>query len=97
MTTSGTASFSMNFTECAEEAYERAGKEMRGGYELRTARRSFNLLMIDWNNRGLDPPLTRASGTISGLEQHRVQLHGGGFLPSVCFQSWYGAFMFCSQ
>ena len=54
MATSGTATFSMNFTELAEEAYERAGREMRTGYDLRTARRSFNLLTIEWNNRGLN-------------------------------------------
>lgn len=64
MTTSGTATFAMNFTELAEEAFERAGKEMRGGYDLRTARRSFNLLMIDWNNRGLNL-WTLAEGTIN--------------------------------
>ena len=54
MTTSGTASFNMNFTEIAEEAYERAGREMRTGYDLRTARRSLNLLTIEWANRGIN-------------------------------------------
>jgi hypothetical protein len=54
MTTSGTATFSMNFTECAEEAFERAGYEMRSGYDLRTARRSLNLMLIEWNNRGIN-------------------------------------------
>jgi hypothetical protein len=44
----------MNFTEIAEEAYERAGREMRTGYDLRTARRSMNLLTIEWANRGLN-------------------------------------------
>lgn len=44
----------MNFTEIAEEAWERAGQEMRSGYDLRTARRSFNLLTIEWQNRGIN-------------------------------------------
>ena len=42
MTTSGTTAFDMEFTEIAEEAWERAGREMRSGYDLRTARRSMN-------------------------------------------------------
>ena len=54
MTTSGVANFDMNFTEIAEEAFERAGREMRSGYDLRTARRSMNLLTIEWVNRGLN-------------------------------------------
>ena len=54
MTTSGTTSFNMDFTEIAEEAWERAGSEMRSGYDLRTARRSMNLLMIEWQNRGIN-------------------------------------------
>ena len=54
MTTSGTASFDMDFTEIAEEAWERAGREMRSGYDLRTARRSMNLLTIEWQNRGIN-------------------------------------------
>ena len=54
MTTSGTTAFDMDFTEIAEEAWERAGREMRSGYDLRTARRSMNLLTIEWQNRGLN-------------------------------------------
>ena len=53
MATSGTATFNMDFTEIAEEAWERAGREMRSGYDLRTARRSMNLLTIEWQNRGI--------------------------------------------
>ena len=44
----------MDFTEIAEEAFERAGREMRSGYDLRTARRSMNLLTIEWQNRGIN-------------------------------------------
>jgi len=54
MATSGTTAFSPDFTEIAEEAWERAGREMRSGYDLRTARRSMNLLTIEWQNRGIN-------------------------------------------
>ena len=54
MATSGTTAFDMDFTEIAEEAWERAGREMRSGYDLRTARRSMNLMTIEWQNRGLN-------------------------------------------
>ncbi len=54
MATSGTTAFNMDFTEIAEEAFERAGREMRSGYDLRTARRSMNLLTIEWQNRGIN-------------------------------------------
>lgn len=54
MATSGTATFNLDFTEIAEEAWERAGREMRSGYDLRTARRSMNLLTIEWQNRGIN-------------------------------------------
>ena len=63
MTTSTTAAFNMEFTEIAEEAFERAGREMRSGYDLRTARRSMNLLTIEWQNRGINM-WTVDSGTI---------------------------------
>ena len=54
MATSGTTAFNPEFTEIAEEAWERAGREMRTGYDLRTARRSMNLLTIEWQNRGIN-------------------------------------------
>lgn len=52
MTTSGTSTFFLDIGETIEEAYEQAGLEMRTGYDLRTARRSLNLLALDWANRG---------------------------------------------
>mgnify|MGYP003625004683 FL=1 len=64
MTTSGTTAFNMDFTEIAEEAWERAGREMRSGYDLRTARRSMNLLTIEWQNRGINM-WTIDSGTVN--------------------------------
>jgi len=54
MAISGVANFDMNFTELAEEAFERAGREMRTGYDLRTARRSTNIMMAEWANRGIN-------------------------------------------
>lgn len=54
MTTTGTTLFDLDFTEIAEESWERAGREMRSGYDLRTARRSMNLMTIEWQNRGIN-------------------------------------------
>jgi|TARA_R110000744_G_C19283052_1_gene553804 hypothetical protein len=54
MTTSSTTAFDMEFTEIAEEAWERAGRELRSGYDLKTARRSMNLMTIEWQNRGIN-------------------------------------------
>lgn len=54
MTTSGTSSFNLDLAELVEEAFERCGKELRTGYDLRTARRSLNLLTIEWANRGIN-------------------------------------------
>ncbi len=49
-----TATFNLDINEMAEEAFERAGLEMRSGYDLRTARRSLNLMGLEWQNRGLN-------------------------------------------
>jgi hypothetical protein len=54
MTTTGSTLFNMDFTEIAEEAWERAGREMRTGYDLKTARRSMNLMTIEWQNKGIN-------------------------------------------
>jgi hypothetical protein len=54
MATSGTASFNLDLNEMVEEAFERAGSQLRTGYDLRTARRSLNLLFADWANRGVN-------------------------------------------
>ena len=64
MATSGTTAFDLEFTEIAEEAWERAGSEMRSGYDLATARRSMNLMTIELQNRGINM-WTIDSGTIS--------------------------------
>jgi hypothetical protein len=85
MTTSGTSDFTLDIVDICEEAYERAGLEMRGGYDLKTARRSLDLMSLEWINRGLNlwtieegtqalTPGTATynfpSGTIDLLEHH---------------------------
>lgn len=54
MATSGTTAFNMDLTEIVEEAFERAGGELRTGYDLRTASRSLNLMFSQWANKGLN-------------------------------------------
>jgi hypothetical protein len=54
MTTSGSTTFNLDLNDIVEEAFERAGGELRTGYDLRTARRSLNLLFADWANRGIN-------------------------------------------
>lgn len=54
MTTTGTAEFNLNLNELFEEAFERCGVEMRTGYDFRTARRSLNILTIEWANKGIN-------------------------------------------
>jgi len=53
-TTSGTVAFKLDILQICEEAYERAGGEMRTGYDLRSARRSLELLGLEWVNRGIN-------------------------------------------
>jgi len=54
MATSGTATFDLDLNNLVEEAFERCGVELRSGYDMRTARRSLNLLTIEWANRGIN-------------------------------------------
>lgn len=54
MTTTGTTGFNLTLNDIIEEAFERAGAEVRTGYEFRTARRSLNLLTIEWASRGIN-------------------------------------------
>jgi hypothetical protein len=64
MATSGTSAFNLDLVEIVEEAFERVGSEMRTGYDLRTARRSLNLMFADWANRGINM-WTFEQGTIN--------------------------------
>jgi len=52
--TAGTASFNLDLNNIVEDAFERCGQELRTGYDLRTARRSLNIMTIEWANRGLN-------------------------------------------
>jgi len=63
-TTSGLTSFNLDLTDLVEEAFERAGSELRTGYDLRTARRSLNIMFADWANRGINM-WTIEQGTIN--------------------------------
>ena len=63
-TTSGVAAFNLDLVELVEEAFERAGSELRTGYDLKTARRSLNIMFADWANRGINM-WTIDSGTIN--------------------------------
>lgn len=54
MTTSATATFNLDLNAIVEEAFERCGAELRSGYDLRTARRSLNLMLMEWANRGVN-------------------------------------------
>ena len=62
--TSGSTGFNLDLTELVEEAFERVGSELRTGYDLKTARRSLNLLFADWANRGVNM-WTFEQGTIN--------------------------------
>lgn len=91
MSTSGTAAFNLDLTELVEEAFERAGAEMRTGYDLRTARRSLNLMFTDWANRGINMwtieqgeiPMVAGTGTYNlpndtvDLIEHVIRTNAG--------------------
>lgn len=68
MTTSGTSNFNLDLNNLIEEAFERCGSELRTGYDMRTARRSLNLLTIEWANRGIN---------LWTLEQGSIALNQG--------------------
>ena len=54
MATSGSTNFELDVSDYIEEAFERCGLEVRTGYDLKTARRSLNLMLAEWANRGLN-------------------------------------------
>ena len=66
MTTSSTTAFNLDLNDLVEEAFERCGKELRTGYDLRTARRSLNLLSIEWSNMGIN---------LWTIEQGQIQIN----------------------
>lgn len=85
MSTSGTTAFNPDLTEIIEEAYERCGAEARSGYDLRTARRSMNLMFAEWANRGVNL-WTVAQGTVplvSGTATYTLPADTVDLLDSV--------------
>lgn len=91
MTTTGTSNFNLELTDLIEEAYERCGQEVRSGYDVRTARRSLNLLTIEWANRGINLwtieqgviPLVQGTNTYDlpvdtiDLLEHQIRTNSG--------------------
>lgn len=70
MATSGTKTFELDVTDYIEEAFERCGLEVRTGYDIKTAKRSLNLMLSDWANRGLNQ-WTIAQTTVTVVEGQR--------------------------
>ena len=75
-TYASTANFDLSIDEIAEEAYERCGLQVRSGYDLQTARRSLNLMLAEWANRGLnlwtiqlqEKTITAGTNNLTGLD-----------------------------
>ena len=85
MATSGTQVFNLDLSEIVEEAFERCGAELRTGYDLRTARRSLNLLFADWANRGINM-WTIEQGSITlvpGTETYNLPIYTVDLLEHV--------------
>ncbi len=80
MTTSGTTTWAIDLGECMEEAFERAGLEMRSGYDIRTARRSLNFLLTEMANKGLNL-FTVNSGTLTLVPGQKTYTSADG-LPA---------------
>ena len=83
--TSGSTAFNLDLSELVEEAFERAGSELRTGYDLRTARRSLNLMFAEWANRGINM-WTFEQGTITlteGLPTYALPLDTVDLLDHV--------------
>lgn len=80
MTTSGTTIWNPDIGELMEEAYERAGLEMRSGYDLKTGRRSLNFLLAEWANKGLNL-WTVNTGTITLVPGQKTYTSADG-LPA---------------
>ena len=71
MTVSGSKDFELDVAEYVEEAFERCGLEARTGYDLKTAKRSLNIMFADWANRGLNQ-WTIKERTLTVVEGQRI-------------------------
>ena len=85
MSTSGVSDFDLDLSELIEEAFERAGSELRTGYDMRTARRSMNILFADWANRGINMwTIEQGSFTLTqGLNTYALPLDTVDLLEHV--------------
>jgi hypothetical protein len=72
--TTGTTSFNLDLNNIIEDAFERCGKELRTGYDFRTARRSLNMLTIEWANRGIN---------LWTVEPGQIQLNQGQIMYAL--------------
>ena len=86
MATSGSTDFEPNVTEFIEEAFERCGVELRTGYDLRTAKRSVNLMLAEWANRGLNQwTIEQATQTVAeGTTTYTLSNNVIDILDVVC-------------
>ncbi len=85
MATSGTSTFNLDLIEIIEEAYEQCALELRSGYDLKTARRSLNLLALDWANRGYNLWTVEqgAIALLTGISQYLLPADTIDLLESV--------------
>jgi hypothetical protein len=74
MSLSGSTDFELNVTDYIEEAFERCGLTVRTGYDLKTAKRSLNLMLLDWANRGLNQwtIIQRTQSLTSGTSEYSL-------------------------
>ncbi len=86
MTTSSSTDFEPNVAEFVEEAFERCGLELRTGYDLKTARRSINLMLAEWANRGLNQwTIKQATETVTqGTASYSLNTNVIDVLDVVC-------------
>jgi hypothetical protein len=86
MTTSSSTDFEPNVAEFVEEAFERCGLELRTGYDLKTARRSINLMLAEWANRGLNQwTIEQATQTVTqGTGSYSLNTNVIDVLDVVC-------------
>lgn len=89
MATSGSKNFELQVDEYIEEAFERCGLEFRTGYDARTAKRSLNLLLADWANRGLNQwTIAQRTLTLSqGTSAYNLGTDVIDILSAVCSRS----------
>jgi hypothetical protein len=77
MATSGSTNFELDVADYIEEAFERCGKTVRTGYDMKTAKRSLNLLLAEWANRGLNQwTIDQTTITLS----KNIRIYPGGTL-----------------